>query len=158
MLQLEHINLVIRDLKRSLHFYRAAFPHWHIRSKGDGEWYGKPRTWVHFGDDHQYIALNEFGEGNNRDLTGHQVGLAHFAFVTVNLDALIERLESAGFAIANPGATEPHRRNVYFIDPDGFEIEFVQYLSDSPAERNAQPDNVTEAGQQYQAELDEVGV
>lgn len=136
MLQLEHLNLVIKDLNTSLAFYQAAFPHWGIRDKGHGEWYGKPRTWVHFGDAYQYLALNEFGEGENRDLTGHQVGLAHFAFVTNNIDAVITRLEKAGFNIDSPGAKNRHRRNVYFIDPDGFEVEFVQYLSDLPSERN----------------------
>ena len=156
MLQLEHINLVISDLSKSLHFYRAAFPHWRIRAKGGGEWYGKPRTWVHFGDDYQYLALSEFGEGENRDLTGHQVGLAHFAFVTQNIDAVIDRLQRAGYEIAIPGALEPHRRNVYFIDPDGFEIEFIQYLSDLPNQRNAQPDEVSEAAAQHSLHEEEV--
>ena len=136
MMQLEHINLVIKDLSASLAFYQAAFPHWVIRDKGYGEWYGKPRTWLHFGDDFQYLALNEYGEGENRDHTGHQVGLAHFAFITNNIDAMIARLEKAGFSISNPGAKSTHRRNVYFTDPDGFEVEFVQYLSDAPSERN----------------------
>jgi catechol 2,3-dioxygenase-like lactoylglutathione lyase family enzyme len=152
-MQLEHINLVISNLERSLAFYQAAFPHWRVRSKGDGEWYGKARTWVHFGDDHQYLALNEFGEGDNRDLTGHQVGLAHFAYVTENIDAVIERLEAAGYPVANPGADEPYRRNVYFIDPDGFEVEFIQYSSDQPEQRNAQPDEVTEAARKLQHAL-----
>ena len=136
MIFFEHINLVIKDLEASLKFYRAVFPHWHIRAKGGGEWYGKPRKWVHFGDDRQYLALNEFGEDNNRDLTGHQVGLAHFAFATNNLDALIERLKDAGFDYDKDGADEPFRKNIYYIDPDGFEVEFIEYLSDLPTERN----------------------
>lgn len=136
MIQFEHINLVIKDLDKSLAFYRAVFPHWRIRAKGGGEWYGKPRVWVHFGDDYQYIALNEFGEGENRDLTGHQVGLAHFAFATDNLAALNKRMQDAGYAIAKEGADSKFRDNVYYIDPDGFEVEFVQYHSDIPAERN----------------------
>ncbi|MDA3137601.1 VOC family protein [Vibrio metschnikovii] len=135
-MKIEHINLVIKDLEQSLRFYRAAFPHWKIRAKGGGVWYGKARTWVHFGDENHYLALNEFGEGRNRDRTGHSVGLAHFAFETQNLDAMIARLEQAGFEIADNGANETFRRNVYFIDPDGFEVEFVQYLSDLPNERN----------------------
>ena len=36
----------------------------------------------------------------------------------------------------HPGPDEPHRRNVYFVDPDGMDVEFVEYLSDLPAERN----------------------
>ncbi|WP_396589398.1 VOC family protein [Bermanella sp. R86510] len=144
-MHLEHVNLVVKDLQKSLTFYRAAFPHWKIRAKGEGEWYGKPRTWIHFGDDYQYLALNDFGEGDNRNLKGHQVGLAHLAYVTNNIDDVTRRLQQAGFSIANKGATEPHRRNVYFIDPDGFEIEFVQYLSDLPDQRNAAPADILEA-------------
>lgn len=133
---LEHVNLVVQDIPAMLHFYRAAFPHWYIRDEGQGEWFGKPRHWLHFGDDYHYIALSDHGEGSNRELSGHSVGFAHFAYVTQNLDAVIARLQQAGYAIAKPGAKEPFRKNVYFIDPAGFEIEFVQYLSDLPAQRN----------------------
>ncbi|MEO3678647.1 VOC family protein [Rheinheimera fenheensis] len=137
---LEHVNLVVADMDAMLHFYRAAFPHWHIRDEGHGEWYGKPRKWLHFGDDYHYLALSDHGEGQNRKLEGHSVGLAHFAYVTNNLAAVINRLQSAGYAIAKPGATEPYRKNVYFIDPAGFEVEFVEYLSDLPQQRNLNQD------------------
>ena len=136
MITLEHVNLVVTDIEKSLKFYRAAFPHWHVRDQGKGEWYGRPRTWVHFGDDYQYLVFGDHGKGENRDLAGYQVGLAHFAFVTDNIDGVISRLTEAGFGIAQEGADEPFRRNIYFIDPDGFEVEFVQYLSDLPEERN----------------------
>ncbi|MDM3872166.1 VOC family protein [Porticoccus sp. W117] len=136
MIRIEHINLVIKNLEKSMAFYKAAFPHWQVRTQGGGEWYGKPRKWVHFGDDYQYLALNEFGEGENRNLQGHQVGLAHFAFETNDLDALIERMRNAGFDVDKDGADEPFRKNIYYVDPDGFEVEFVEYLSDLPAERN----------------------
>ncbi|GAB58111.1 VOC family protein [Rheinheimera nanhaiensis] len=137
---LEHVNLVVADMDAMLHFYRAAFPHWRIRDEGHGEWYGKPRKWLHFGDDYHYLALSDHGEGLNRKLEGHSVGLAHFAYVTNNLAAVINRLQSAGYAIAKPGATEPYRKNVYFIDPAGFEVEFVEYLSDLPQQRNLNQD------------------
>lgn len=133
---LEHVNLVVSDLEATLKFYRAAFPHWRVRDQGEGSWYGKPRTWLHFGDDYHYIAFSNHGEGQNRELAGHSVGFAHFAYVTQDLQAVIDRLEQAGFAIAKPGANEPFRKNIYFVDPAGFEVEFVQYLSDLPSERN----------------------
>jgi len=137
MARLEHINLVGKNIENSLAFYQAAFPHWKIRAEGDGEWYGKPRRWVHFGDDYQYIAINDFGEGENRDLTGHSMGLAHIAFAVNDLDAVIKRLIKAGFPIDKEGAEAEFRKNVYFIDADGFEVEFIQYLSDLPEERNS---------------------
>jgi len=119
-----------------LKFYRAAFPHWKIRDRGDGEWYGKSRKWLHFGDDFQYIVLNDFGEGENRDLKGHQMGLAHFAYVVDNVEAMVGRLSKAGFEFSTEGSDEPYRKNIYFIDPAGFEVEFVEYLSDVPEQRN----------------------
>ena len=136
MLYLEHLNLVVNDIPSALAFYQAAFPHWRVRDRGESDWYGKPRKWLHFGDDYQYLTFNDDGDGDNRDLTGHQPGLAHFAFVTTNLDAVIERLGAAGFPVAKDGADEPYRKNAYFIDPAGFEVEFVEYFSDIPEQRN----------------------
>jgi catechol-2,3-dioxygenase len=145
MLHLEHLNLVVNDIDASLAFYQAAFPHWRVRQEGRSEWHGKPRRWLHFGDDYQYLTFNDNGVGENRDLGGHQTGLAHFAFVTLNLDALVKRLAEAGFALDHNGADEDHRKNVYFIDPNGFEVEFVEYLSDVPAERNHSRETEQEA-------------
>jgi len=136
-MHLEHLNLVVKNITEALKFYKAVFPHWRIRSRGQAEWYGVERNWVHFGDDYQYITFNDDGTGENRDLSGHQTGLAHFAYVTENLQAVVDRLEAAGFNIAKSGAENHFRKNVYFVDPDGFEVEFVEYLSDLPTERNS---------------------
>ncbi len=136
MIRIEHLNLVVANLERALAFYQAAFPHWRIRQQGEGLWSGKMRNWLHFGDDYQYITFNDNGIGSNRELAGHQVGLAHFAFVVTNLEQVISRLQNAGYHIAKVGADEPYRRNVYFLDNDGFEVEFVEYLSDLPEQRN----------------------
>jgi len=135
-MKLEHVNLVVSDIKESLRFYQAALPHWAIRSEGVSEWSGVKRNWVHFGDDYQYIAFNDNGIGVNRDLSGHQIGLAHFCFVTNNIDAVILRLKQACFEIAKQGAVNEFRKNAYFLDPNGYEVEFVEYLSDLPQERN----------------------
>jgi catechol 2,3-dioxygenase-like lactoylglutathione lyase family enzyme len=136
MLHLEHLNLVVNDIPQTLSFYQAAFPHWTIRGGGQNDWYGKPRSWVHFGDDYQYLAFNDNGVGENRDLKGHQVGLAHFAYVTNDIKGVIARLQEAGFEITTDGAEDIYRKNVYFIDPNGYEVEFVEYVSDIPSERN----------------------
>ncbi len=69
--------------------------------------------------------------------SGHQPGLAHFAYVTDKLQAVIDRIEEAGFKVAKAGAQNRFRKNVYFVDLNGFEVELVEYLSDIPAERNS---------------------
>ena len=136
MVKLEHINLVVDNIGKMLAFYRAAFPHWEVRGGGEGEWHGKPRNWVHFGDEYNYLALSDHGKGENRDLKGHTVGLAHFAFVTDDIVGVTERLLAAGYEIAIAGAEDQYRKNVYFIDPAGYEVEFVEYLTDIPSLRN----------------------
>ena len=136
MITLEHINLVVSNINKSLQFYQAAFPHWSVRGGDKGEWHGKKRNWLHFGDDYQYIALNDNGVDKNRNLAGHQVGLAHFAFVTNDLKGMIARLAQAGFTVDKDGAEDEYRDNVYYLDPDGFEVEFVQYHNDLPKLRN----------------------
>lgn len=136
MIHLEHVNLIVRDIEETLTFYRAAFPHWSIRGGDKGEWSGKPRNWVHFGDDYQYLAFGDNGIGENRDLAGHQLGLAHFAYVTDDIAGVIKRLAEAGFNIAKDGMEDDYRQNIYFLDPNGYEVEFVQYNTDVPNLRN----------------------
>ena len=136
-MNLEHINLVVKNFDQTMAFYQAAFPHWYIRDSGEQVWHGTPRKWMHFGDDYQYLALNDNGSGENRDLETNLLGLSHFGFTTNNLDAVIRRLLEAGFNIHKDGNPNEHRRNIYFLDPNDFEVEFTQYLSDLPGEMNS---------------------
>jgi len=140
MLHLEHLNIVVSDIPGTLHFYQAAFPHWKVRGEGESDWYGTKRNWVHFGDDYQYLTFNDRGEGENRDIKGVQLGLAHFAFATSDLNGVVERLAEAGFPVDKSGANAQYRDNLYYIDPNGYEVEFVQYRSDQPEERNLYED------------------
>ena len=135
-MRLEHLNLVVNNINASLDFYRQAFPHWTIRGQGEATWSGKPRRWLHFGDHDQYLAFNDNGEGAARDLGGHQPGLAHFAFVVTNIQAVEQRLNEAGFLRAKDGQADAYRSNAYYLDPNGFEVEFVEYHSDLPEQRN----------------------
>ena len=135
-MRIEHINLVVRDIEPTLEFLKIAFPHWEIRGSGQSDWYGKPRTWLHFGEDDSYIALSDNGEGAGRDLTGHKPGLAHIGFVVDDLDGIMARYAAKGIAPSVDLTEIPARKNVYYVDPAGIELEFVQYLSDLPAERH----------------------
>lgn len=136
MPKLEHVNLVVTDIDPTLTFLKIAFPEWSIRGEGQSEWRGRPRRWVHFGDDDTYVTLNDHGDGEQRDLKGYDPGLAHVGFVVSSLDAIVERLKRAGYTPHHLGEDHPHRKNNYFIDNEGLEFEFVEYLSVNPAEKN----------------------
>ena len=136
MLYLEHLNLVVKDIPRALAFYQEAFPHWRIRGEGHSKWHGKPRRWLHFGDDYLYLALSDHGDSDIRDNSGYQVGLSHFAFVTDELEQVTQRLKAAGFIGKQGDGTSGIRNNTYFVDADGYEIEFVEYLTEVVSRRN----------------------
>jgi len=117
-------------------------PHWQVRGEGTGGWSGAPRRWVHFGDEYTYLAMHDdatLSSEQRQQADSGGAGLVHFGLEVANLPAVIERLTKAGFAPSDPGTQEPHRRNIYFIDPNGFEVEFVEYSSDAPVERNLYP-------------------
>ncbi|CAM2063740.1 VOC family protein [Sulfidibacter corallicola] len=143
MIRFEHANLLVKDIDETLDFILTAFPEWRVRRRGRMNWRGTPRRWLHVGDDHTYITLNDPSEGENRDLSGHQPGLAHLGFVVDDLDAVVARLERKGFPIDIVGEAHPFRRSVYFLEPAGHQFEFVEYLSEDPAERNRYDVNPT---------------
>lgn len=136
MIRLEHVNLVVKELEPTLKFILTAFPEWKIRGRGEMKWQKTTRNWLHVGTDDYYITLNDGAAGNMRDLSGMSPGLAHLGFVIENLDALIERLTVQGYQIDVMGADHPHRKTAYYVDPAGFQFEFLQYLSEIPAQRN----------------------
>ena len=135
-MRLEHINLVLCKPELTIEFLQIAFPHWRIRGSGHSDWYGKPRTWLHFGDDDTYIALSDNGEGEARDLSGHKPGLAHIGLVIDDLDGLMERFAANGILPSVELNSITARKNVYYECPAGIEWEFVEYKTDIPSQRH----------------------
>jgi len=139
--RIEHVNLIVTAIDPTVKFLTAAFPHWAIRGEGGGEWAGIPRRWVHVGDDANYLTLNEFhlptaARGRHRELQSSEPGLAHIGFEVADLDKVVRQLKDAGYEPDHLGETHPHRRNLYYIDAEGLEFEFVEYSSAVPAEKN----------------------
>ena len=139
---LEHINVRVPSINKVKAFLCAAFPDFRVRGSGYGPTYG---YWAHIGNDDYYLALlqkDKPGEESNEKIAPYayeqNYRLMHFGFVVDDIDALMGRLEAAGI---QPDDIEslnehPHRRRVYYLDDNGIEYEFVQYLSDKAEERN----------------------
>ena len=134
--RLEHVNLVVTEIAPTLSLLQAAFPSWRVRGEGNDAWEGHPRRWLHVGDDEFYITLNDFGRGAQRDLKSAEPGLAHIGFEVDSVDEIVANLKKAGHEPSSWAPDHPHRRRVYFIDGEGIEFEFIEYLSANPAERN----------------------
>ena len=131
---LEHSNIHVKDVDGMIGFLRTAFPEFVIRHDAvddDG------KRWVHIGTDDTYIALYEA----TTDLEPHKPysgnpGMNHLAYVVDDVDALRDRLLAAGYTDSTVPNDHPHRKRIYFYDPEGTDWEFVQYFSDDPAKRN----------------------
>ena len=134
---LEHLNLTVRDVESTTRFLRAALPSWRVRGGGEMDWYGKTIRWQHVGDEHFYLALQGGGEGEVTPWQSHRLGPKHVGLVVPSVDAAVQRLAEAGYALDHWGGATPGRRSVYVVDPDSVQFEFVEYLTDDLAQRNA---------------------
>ena len=129
---LEHANISVNDLNKSVLFFQTAFPDFKIR--GEGESNGK--KWLHLGNEDTYLALNESIEKLTVVKDYSKTGINHLGFVVEDVNEIANRLLAAGFKRDFPKQIEEFRIRDYFADEDGNEYEFVQYLSDKPEEKN----------------------
>lgn len=115
---LTHIHLVVRDLERSLRFYRGAF--------GMEERFrdGPTMVFLNTPGSRDLITLNEDpAEAQHAGVSG---GIAHFGFrlaEPADLAGAIAEVEAAGGKLLRRGEHAPGLPFAYVQDPDGYVIE-----------------------------------
>jgi len=128
VVRIEHALLVVADLARSLAFYRRLLPFWGVRWELKGE---TPARWIHFGapgpGQPSYLSLCERPEARPFKDDGLVAGIMHVGFAHPDVSGLIARLRIAGITPTNY-ADDGRFRRVYFEDPDGHQLEFVESL------------------------------
>lgn len=129
---LEHANMTVNDLDQSIHFFQTAFPDFTVR--GGGTTNG--RKWIHLGNETTYVALNQAKEMQHHEKNYSTSGFNHIGFVVEDVTEIAERLLKAGYKRDYPKQVENYRIRDYFLDADGNEFEFVQYLTEEINERN----------------------
>ena len=133
-IRIEHANMIVRDIDATVKFLQTAFPEFRIRQEGGSG----PDRWLHIGTDDTYIALNQAQHEPAEQWYPYsgKPGVNHLGYEVDDADALRERMRAAGYRDSTVPNSHPHRKRVYFHDPDGNDWEFVQYFSGDPAERN----------------------
>lgn len=133
----EHANITVLDLDEAVKFITTAFPHFEVRGDGEenhGDWKLK---WLHVGTDDTYIAFMTTDVAASSDRKPQDAtGMNHVGFVIDDTEAMKERMVAAGYKAGYATPHHPCRKRLYVTDPTGLSWEFVQYLSDDPAERN----------------------
>jgi len=130
---LEHANITVSNLKKAIHFFQVAFPHFKIRGGGNDT-----KEWVHLGDDVTYLALNEAVEKQDRNEKNYsKLGVNHIGFVVDDVEEITTRLLETGYERDYPKEVEKFRIRDYFADSDGNQYEFIQYLSNRIEEKNS---------------------
>jgi catechol 2,3-dioxygenase-like lactoylglutathione lyase family enzyme len=133
--RLDHANLCVRDVDATIRFLCTAFPEFRIRGEGR-TWQGT--RWVHVGTDRVYLALSQASDEPAEAFVPYagRPGTNHLGFEVDDAEAVRARLRAGGYEETTVPNAHPHRRRVYFHDPEGNDWEFVHYLSDDPAERH----------------------
>jgi catechol 2,3-dioxygenase-like lactoylglutathione lyase family enzyme len=148
MIQIDHVNIVVADMERSVRFYGDVLG---LRRGFEvflhGEWVetitglqGARARCVFMEPEEggtriellQYEApKGEVLPANSLPQTG---GVRHVAFTVRDLDALVARLRAAGVRVFSEPVTVPfgvstmgRKRLCYFLDPDGVLLEAAAY-------------------------------
>lgn len=133
--RLEHANLCVRDIDVVIRFLQTALPEFRIRADqtdADGS------RWVHLGLDDTYIALTKADSAPGQPWEPYSgvPGVNHLGYEVDDADALRNRMLAAGYQESSMANSHPYRKRVYFFDPEGNDWEFVQYMTNDPAQRN----------------------
>src|SRR5262245_40638386 len=110
---LNHLNLNVRDVRRSLKFYQEALG-LEVRF-----WQGEKMVFLGSPGGHDIITLSEAEPG---EPIGN-AGVSHFGFAMAPSDESVEQVRRAGGKLLSRGEHAPGVPFAFFEDPDGYVIE-----------------------------------
>jgi catechol 2,3-dioxygenase len=113
-----HIHLMVKNLERSLAFYREVFG-FTVRFRE-----GRDMAFIGRKGGCELITLNQGRHGRGRVGKG---GVDHFGFRTVGRtshDRILKLVTAAGGKLVGRGEHAPGLPYLYVADPDGYVIEF----------------------------------
>jgi len=143
MAELNHVGLTVKDLERSIAFYRDVIgltegKRLELKSEVYRTYTRNPGAHIKFTymtSDNFTLQLIEYvgGGGDALDLSHNRVGCPHLAFRVPDAEAKYREIQQRGDGevISDIVQLSPRSRNFYAKDPDGVLIEFSQAVQTS---------------------------
>jgi catechol 2,3-dioxygenase-like lactoylglutathione lyase family enzyme len=119
---IEHVNLTVSNLQRSMDFYCKLFD-FHVRWRADAS---ADKQEAHVGNDELYVAFYQAPRPGAAEVDYDRVGLNHFGIIVDDLEKYRQRLSELDVRPHHEPEYPPGRR-FYFYDPDKIEVELVEY-------------------------------
>lgn len=146
----DHINIVVNDLEKSVAFYTKVLGLQETRrARLEGDWIDRVAgldgvsaevVYVEPPNGGPRIELIQYHAPEGADFAGNAKantrGLRHIAFRVQNIEEVVKRLNAAGVECLHPPITVPtgvvqhdagEKRLCYFLDPDGALLELAEY-------------------------------
>ena len=138
-MRIQHVGLVVSDLERSRRFYREAIGLEEVPRPPNFTFDG---AWFRFGEYELHLlaeAHTTGGAGQQDAGAGAERGLTHhLAFEVDDLGAACVRLADAGVPLrGGPMPRGDGATQVFFLDPDGYVLEYFQHTGE---DQSAAPD------------------
>lgn len=151
MLKIDHLNVVVADMERSIAFYGDVLGMTKtFEAVLEGAWIetvtglqNLQARCVFFDLENCDVRLELleylYPRGENLVVNSlpNTLGVRHFAFETDDMNTLIAKLQAARVRFVSPPVTVPFpvgnrgtKRLCYFHDPDGTLLEIAEYKSD----------------------------
>lgn len=114
---LTHLHLAVRDLQRSMAFYKTVF------GMEERFWDGPAMVFLNTPGSKDTITLRQAGPD---EIVGPAGGIGHFGFRLADrsdLDAAVREIAGAGGKVLEQGQHPSGERYAYVADPDGYIIE-----------------------------------
>jgi lactoylglutathione lyase len=140
MAELFHVGLTVKNLERSIAFYRDVagmkehgWRMMNARSKEFDTLTNNPGAELkvaHLTAGPVMLQLIEYvaAGGQTLDLHHNNVGSPHFCFYVPDVEAKYRELKARGDVVITSGLVQiaPNMRSFYTADPDGVPVEFLQ--------------------------------
>jgi catechol 2,3-dioxygenase-like lactoylglutathione lyase family enzyme len=147
---IDHINLVVSDLERSVHFYTGLLGFKEIqRAHLEGKWIESIVGLKDIRADVVYVVAPDGeprlellcyrtprGSAVPVNSLANTIGLRHLAMRVKDIDTVANRLKKAGITVVSDPVSVPsstitheagHKILCYFHDPDGILLELAEY-------------------------------